>query len=120
VFAASIPGKGFTGFLMEIIGRRWTIPYCLGRTSGSCPRSANPGAPLVATNSPAQSHHPWGEAVPAGSAARARTARTCRTRANVYQGADHGFHNDTTPRYDEAAAKEAWERTLGWFNKYLR
>ena len=39
---------------------------------------------------------------------------------HVYQGANHGFHNDTTPRYDEAAAKEAWERTLGWFNKYLR
>ncbi|MBO0738679.1 MAG: dienelactone hydrolase family protein, partial [Alphaproteobacteria bacterium] len=26
----------------------------------------------------------------------------------------------TTPRYDEAAAKEAWQRTLDWFNKYLR
>jgi carboxymethylenebutenolidase len=38
----------------------------------------------------------------------------------VYKGANHGFHNDTTPRYDEAAAKLAWERTLGWFNKYLR
>jgi carboxymethylenebutenolidase len=38
----------------------------------------------------------------------------------VYMGANHGFHNDTTPRYDEAAAKLAWERTLGWFNKYLR
>ena len=31
VFLASIPGKGFTGFLMEIIGRRWTITYCLAR-----------------------------------------------------------------------------------------
>ena len=38
----------------------------------------------------------------------------------VYAGANHGFHNDTTPRYDEAAAKLAWERTLSWFNKYLR
>ena len=38
----------------------------------------------------------------------------------VYPGANHGFHNDTTPRYDEAAAKLAWERTVGWFNKYLR
>jgi len=38
----------------------------------------------------------------------------------VYKGANHGFHNDTTPRYDEAAAKEAWQRTLDWFNKYLR
>jgi carboxymethylenebutenolidase len=38
---------------------------------------------------------------------------------HVYKGANHGFHNDTTPRYDEAAAKEAWQRTLDWFNKYL-
>jgi MFS family permease len=34
VYFASIPGKGFTGFLMEIIGRRWTITYCL---AGSLP-----------------------------------------------------------------------------------
>ena len=39
---------------------------------------------------------------------------------HTYKGANHGFHNDTTPRYDEAAAKEAWQRTLDWFNKYLR
>ena len=39
---------------------------------------------------------------------------------HVYKAANHGFHNDTTPRFDEAAAKEAWQRTLDWFNKYLR
>lgn len=39
---------------------------------------------------------------------------------HIYKGANHGFHNDTTPRYDEAAATEAWQRTLDWFNKYLR
>jgi carboxymethylenebutenolidase len=38
----------------------------------------------------------------------------------IYAGANHGFHNDTTPRYDEAAAKLAWQRTLDWFNTYLR
>jgi carboxymethylenebutenolidase len=38
----------------------------------------------------------------------------------VYDGANHGFHNDTTPRYDEAAAKLAWQRTLDFFNKYLK
>jgi carboxymethylenebutenolidase len=38
----------------------------------------------------------------------------------IYTGANHGFHNDTTPRYDDAAAKLAWQRTLEWFNKYLR
>ena len=39
---------------------------------------------------------------------------------HIYKGTNHGFHNDTTPRYDEAAAKEAWQRTLDWFNKYLK
>jgi carboxymethylenebutenolidase len=38
----------------------------------------------------------------------------------VYEGANHGFHNDTTPRYDEKNAKLAWERTLDFFNKNLR
>lgn len=40
--------------------------------------------------------------------------------AYIYEGANHGFHNDTTPRYDEKAAKLAWTRTLELFNKYLR
>ncbi|HEV8371418.1 MAG TPA: dienelactone hydrolase family protein [Pyrinomonadaceae bacterium] len=39
---------------------------------------------------------------------------------HMYEGKQHGFHNDTTPRYDEEAAKLAWTRTLEWFNKYLR
>lgn len=39
--------------------------------------------------------------------------------AHVYPGTNHGFHNDSTPRYDEAAAKLAWDRTLEWFRKYL-
>ena len=38
----------------------------------------------------------------------------------VYDGANHGFHNDTTPRYDEAAATLAWQRTLEFFNQNLR
>jgi carboxymethylenebutenolidase len=39
---------------------------------------------------------------------------------HMYEGKQHGFHNDTTPRYDETAAKLAWTRTLEFFNKYLR
>ncbi|WP_374299945.1 YghX family hydrolase [Paracoccus sp. (in: a-proteobacteria)] len=39
--------------------------------------------------------------------------------AHVYPGTNHGFHNDSTPRYDEAAARLAWDRTLAWFEKYL-
>ena len=69
-----------------------------------------------------------------GAERRAQTARRLETmtyeealKANrvdyqgyVYDGAQHGFNNDTTPRYDEAAAKLAWQRTTDWFNKYLR
>jgi len=39
---------------------------------------------------------------------------------HMYEGKQHGFHNDATPRYDEAAAKLAWSRTLEFFEKYLR
>src|SRR5215475_13502049 len=39
---------------------------------------------------------------------------------HMYEGKQHGFHNDTTPRYDEESAKLAWTRTLEFFNKYLR
>ncbi len=39
--------------------------------------------------------------------------------AHVHAGTNHGFHNDSTPCYDEAAAKLAWDRTVGWFNRYL-
>jgi len=42
-----------------------------------------------------------------------------RYEAHVYPGTTHGFHNDSTPRYDEAAAKLAWDRTLAWFRRYL-
>jgi carboxymethylenebutenolidase len=51
---------------------------------------------------------------------RNTASRTSAYEGHVYKDANHGFHNDTTPRYDEAAAKEAWQRTLDWFNKYLR
>ncbi|MAN45538.1 MAG: dienelactone hydrolase family protein [Alphaproteobacteria bacterium] len=39
--------------------------------------------------------------------------------AYIYPGVQHGFHNDTTPRYDEAAAKLAWSRTLDFFSRQL-
>lgn len=39
---------------------------------------------------------------------------------HMYENTNHGFHNDTTPRYDEQAAKLAWTRTLDFFNKHLK
>lgn len=41
-------------------------------------------------------------------------------RAYFYEGTNHGFHNDTTPRFDEAAARLAWERTLDFLDRHLR
>lgn len=40
--------------------------------------------------------------------------------AHLYPGTQHGFNNDTTPRFDEAAAKVAWGRTIEFFNQHLR
>jgi carboxymethylenebutenolidase len=43
-----------------------------------------------------------------------------RFNAFKYPGTQHGFHNDTTPRFDAAAAEQAWGRTLALFNRTLR
>jgi carboxymethylenebutenolidase len=58
------------------------------------------------------------EGIPAYEAALKANKKTYAV--YMYEGKQHGFHNDTTPRYDEASAKLAWTRTLEWFNKYLR
>lgn len=47
-------------------------------------------------------------------------AAKVRYTAFVYPGTQHGFNNDTTPRFDAAAAKLAWERTVAFFNQQLR
>ena len=47
-------------------------------------------------------------------------ANKVRYQAYIYPGTNHGFHNDTTPRYDEAAAKLAWSRTLDFFKQHLK
>ena len=39
--------------------------------------------------------------------------------AHIYTGTNHGFHNDTTPRYDETAAKLAWSRTIEFLKEHL-
>lgn len=54
---------------------------------------------------------------PAYEAALKAAGRTYE--AYVYPDTRHGFHNDSTPRYDEAAAKLAWGRTIAWFRRHL-
>jgi carboxymethylenebutenolidase len=46
-------------------------------------------------------------------------AANVRHAAHLYPNTQHGFNNDTTPRFDAAAAKLAWERTMGFFKQYL-
>ena len=40
--------------------------------------------------------------------------------AYIYPNVNHGFHNNTTPRYDKAAAELAWKRTIDFFNEKLK
>ena len=51
---------------------------------------------------------------------QALKAANVRYERFLYPGTQHGFHNDTTPRYDAAAAKLAWQRTVDFFHKYVR
>ena len=47
-------------------------------------------------------------------------ANGVRYEMHMYPGTEHGFHNETTPRYDEAAAKLAWSRTVAFFKDHLK
>ncbi len=47
-------------------------------------------------------------------------ANNKKYQAYIYDNVNHGFHNDTTPRYDKAAAELAWQRTIDFFNTYLK
>jgi carboxymethylenebutenolidase len=52
---------------------------------------------------------------------KAMTAAGVIHEGHIYPGAVHGFNNDATPqRYNKAAADQAWQRTIAWFNKYVR
>jgi len=57
----------------------------------------------------------------AGAAAYAEALKANGVRYSefTYPGTEHGFNNDTTPRYDEAAAKLAWSRTVVFFKQHL-
>jgi carboxymethylenebutenolidase len=46
-------------------------------------------------------------------------ASGARYTQHTYPGTRHGFHNNSTPRYDEAAAKLAWDRTIAFFDEHL-
>ena len=50
---------------------------------------------------------------------QALKAAGVRYEIHIYPGTQHGFHNNSTPRYNEAAAKLSWERTVAFFKKNL-
>jgi len=86
---------------------------------GSAPNSAdvpNIKCPLMIQSAETDEriNASWPEFEKALKAARVKYER------HLYPGTQHGFNNDTTPRYDAASAKQAWERTIAFFNQNLR
>ncbi len=82
-----------------------------------------PVSDAVKVKGPLLVHHAENdERINAGWPAYEAALRASNVTYSMYQypGTQHGFNNDTTPRYDEAAAKLAWQRTLEFFNKNLR
>ncbi len=75
-------------------------------------------APIMAHYADPKSDTGIGQGIAGFEAALETNNKTYRI--FVYDGTQHGFHNDTTPRYDEAAAKLAWQRSLDFFNEHLR
>lgn len=78
---------------------------------------------VAAIKAPLQIHYAGlDERVNAGWPAyeAALKANGVRYTMHMYDNTNHGFHNDSTPRFDEAAAALAWERTIAFFNEHLR
>jgi len=90
------------------------VPFYGGQPSAA--DVAKIKAPISAQNGEADARITGGSA----AYASALTAAGVPNENHIYKAAQHGFHNDTTPRYDKAAAEEAWKHTLDWFNKYLK
>jgi carboxymethylenebutenolidase len=90
------------------------VPFYGGQPSADDVKKIK--APVNAQNGEADPRITGGSA----AYAAALTAAGVPNENHIYKAAQHGFHNDTTPRYDKAAAEEAWKHTLDWFNKYLK
>ena len=85
--------------------------------------AAPPAADVARIKAPLLIHYAQNdERINAGAAAyeAALKAHHVRYQVYTYPGTQHGFHNDTTPRYDNAAAGLAWRRTIDFLNAHLR
>ncbi len=90
------------------------VPYYGGQVPAEA--AANIKAPLLIHNGELDDRILAGQP----AYAEALTAAGVTFEAYVYPGANHGFHNNSTPRFDAAAADLSWERTVAWFNTHLR
>ena len=100
--------------------RRWPTRNWAGRCRSMAVRPAAADVPKI--KCPLLIHYAeLDERVNAGWPEYEAALKAAGTRyeAHIYPGANHGFHNDSTPRYDEAAAKLAWDRTLAFFTANL-
>ena len=132
-----IAGAGFVKSLPECTGKVGVVGFCFGGSIANilATRIADLGAAVpfyggqptaeeaAKIKAPLMIHHAeiddWvNKGWPVYEAAL--KAAGVRYEMFQYPGTQHGFLNDTTPRYDEAAAKLAWKRTVEFFNKSLR
>ena len=132
-----IAGAGFLKALPECTGKVGVVGFCYGGSIVNMLATRLPdlGAAVPfyggqpATEDAAKIKAPLlvhyaenDERINAGWPAYESALKTAGVKYEMfkYPGTQHGFHNDTTPRYDEAAAKLAWTRTVEFFNKHLR
>jgi carboxymethylenebutenolidase len=120
-FSGKVGAVGFCfgGGMVNVIATRYpdlaaAVPYY-----GAQP----PAAEAAKIKSPMLIHYASAdERIDAGWPAFESVLRAHKVKyqAFIYPDTQHGFHNDTTPRYDEAAAKLSWQRTLAFFKENLR
>lgn len=109
-------GGGMVNQLAVLLGKDLTAGVAFYGRQAGVDDVAKISAPLLLQY--AGNDQRINEGIPAYEAALKANKKTYAV--HMYDGKQHGFHNDTTPRYDAEAAKLAWTRTLEWFNKYLR
>jgi carboxymethylenebutenolidase len=109
-------GGGMVSFLATRLGRDLAAGVAFYGSAPSLEDVPTIKAPLLiqSAENDERINASWPQFESALKAAKVKYER------HLYPGTQHGFNNDTTPRYDAAAAKLAWERTLAFFGKHLR